>query len=153
MTKAVSNREICFIKAVLSLCKHGHFFSSKFCENGVKRPAPPLLQGLILIILIFLCTDITLGSPLRTQAADRSLSPQLVQWHSWSAGHEGPQWRQILLGDSRESANLWNKHDVRHRYQGGKASCRRLCKHAWGGRAQLGAQSQGQKKNYQILNP
>ena len=25
MTKAVSNREICFIKAVLLLCEHGHF--------------------------------------------------------------------------------------------------------------------------------
>ena len=27
MTKAVSNREICLIKAVLLLCEHGHFFS------------------------------------------------------------------------------------------------------------------------------
>ena len=26
MTKAVSNRHICFIKAVLLLCKHGYFF-------------------------------------------------------------------------------------------------------------------------------
>ena len=25
MTKAVSDREICFIKAVLLLCEHGHF--------------------------------------------------------------------------------------------------------------------------------
>ena len=29
MTKTVSNRAICFIKAMLSLCKHGHLFSTK----------------------------------------------------------------------------------------------------------------------------
>ena len=46
MTKAVSNREICFIKAVLSLRDNGHFFSSKIFENGVLSPPPPILLGL-----------------------------------------------------------------------------------------------------------
>ena len=45
MTKAVSNREICFIKAVLLLCEHGYFFSKLF-ENGVKSPPSPILLGL-----------------------------------------------------------------------------------------------------------
>ena len=35
--QAVSNREICFIKAVLILCGHGHFFQQKI-ENGVPPP-------------------------------------------------------------------------------------------------------------------
>ena len=43
MTKAVSNREICFIKAVLLLCEHGHF--KKKIESGVFYH-PPLLLGL-----------------------------------------------------------------------------------------------------------
>ena len=34
MTKAVSNRKIYFVKAVLLLCKHGHFFEKKI-ENSV----------------------------------------------------------------------------------------------------------------------
>ena len=38
MTKSVSNREICFIKAVLLLCEHGHF--KKKIENGVNSPLP-----------------------------------------------------------------------------------------------------------------
>ena len=37
MTKAVSNREIRFIKAVLLLCEHDHFFLN--VENGV-YPSP-----------------------------------------------------------------------------------------------------------------
>ena len=44
MTKAVSNREICFIKAVLLLCEHGHFFFSKFCVAWCKLPSPPPLE-------------------------------------------------------------------------------------------------------------
>ena len=34
MTKAVSKREICLIKAVLLLCEHG-YFSLNFASNGV----------------------------------------------------------------------------------------------------------------------
>ena len=42
MTKAVSNREICFIKVVLLLCEHGHFKKkSKWCFYH-----PPILLGL-----------------------------------------------------------------------------------------------------------
>ena len=40
MTKAVSNREICFIKAVLLLCKHEKI------ENGVLPPPPILIKCL-----------------------------------------------------------------------------------------------------------
>ena len=36
----VSNREICFIKAVLSLCEHGHFFLLNFASHGVNSPPP-----------------------------------------------------------------------------------------------------------------
>ena len=36
MTKAVSNREGCFIKSVLLLCEHGHKI-----ENGVFYAPPP----------------------------------------------------------------------------------------------------------------
>ena len=39
MTKAVSNREICFIKALLLLCEHGHF--KRKIENCVFYPPPP----------------------------------------------------------------------------------------------------------------
>ena len=40
MTKAVSNREICCVKAVLLLCKHGHFFLN-FKKKKCKMPPPP----------------------------------------------------------------------------------------------------------------
>ena len=54
MTKAVSNREICFTKAVLLLCKLGHFFSSKFGKNGVNPPPlPQILLGLNRYIYIY----------------------------------------------------------------------------------------------------
>ena len=43
MTKAVSNREICFIKAVLLLCEHGHF-SLNFALLGVLCLHPPSLH-------------------------------------------------------------------------------------------------------------
>ena len=39
MTKAVSNREICFIKALLLLCKHGNF-SPNFASHGLSIPPP-----------------------------------------------------------------------------------------------------------------
>ena len=44
MTKAVSNRDISFIKAVLLLCEHGHFFLN-FASHGVN--SPPILLVLI----------------------------------------------------------------------------------------------------------
>ena len=40
MTEAVSNWEVCFIKAVLLFCEHGHFFQQKKIENGVFLPPP-----------------------------------------------------------------------------------------------------------------
>ena len=43
MTKAVSNREICFIKAVLLQCKHGHFTKKK---SKMVFFTPPILLGL-----------------------------------------------------------------------------------------------------------
>ena len=43
MNKAVSNREICFIKVDLSLCEHGTFFLN-FASHGVKSPPTPSLQ-------------------------------------------------------------------------------------------------------------
>ena len=55
MTKAVSNRDICFIRAVLSLCKPGHFFSSKFCVAGSDWPLPPhtiRVNGILFIGII-----------------------------------------------------------------------------------------------------
>ena len=48
MTKAVLNRDICCITAVLSFCKHGHF-SLNFALHGVNcqpYPPPPILLGL-----------------------------------------------------------------------------------------------------------
>ena len=44
MTKAVLNREFCFIKAVLLLCEHGHF---KKKSKMVFLTPPPILLGLI----------------------------------------------------------------------------------------------------------
>ena len=44
MTKTVSNRDICFIKTVLLLCKRGHFFLN-FVSQGPNDP-PPILLGL-----------------------------------------------------------------------------------------------------------
>ena len=44
MTKAVSNRDICFIKAVLLLCKHGHF-SLNFASHG-QSPTPHTIRVL-----------------------------------------------------------------------------------------------------------
>ena len=43
MTKAASSREICFIKAVLLLCEHGHFFFtiSKIIFLNPLLPPPP----------------------------------------------------------------------------------------------------------------
>ena len=41
MKKAVSNREICFVKAVFLFCKHGHFFHLNFASYGVNCPPPP----------------------------------------------------------------------------------------------------------------
>ena len=46
MTKAVSNREICFIKAVLLLCEHGHY--DKINPGGqleLLPPPPPIRQN------------------------------------------------------------------------------------------------------------
>ena len=41
LTKAVSNRDICFIKAVLILREHGHF-SLSFAKHGLSPlPSPP----------------------------------------------------------------------------------------------------------------
>ena len=37
MTKAVSNRDVCFIKAVFLLCEHGHF-SLNFTSHGFLAP-------------------------------------------------------------------------------------------------------------------
>ena len=39
MTNTVSKREICFIKAVLFLCEHGHFLLN-FASLGVNAPPP-----------------------------------------------------------------------------------------------------------------
>ena len=38
MNKAVSNRDICFIKAVLLLCKHGHFSQNFACIIVISPP-------------------------------------------------------------------------------------------------------------------
>ena len=46
MTEAVSNRDICFIKAVLLLGKHGHFFFLFFASQGQNDPPPLMLSGL-----------------------------------------------------------------------------------------------------------
>ena len=43
MTKAESDRDICFIKAVLLLCKHGHFFY--FASHGVICLPGDLVKG------------------------------------------------------------------------------------------------------------
>ena len=43
MTKAVSNREISFINAVLSLCEHGHFLQN-FASYGVLCPQPDTIR-------------------------------------------------------------------------------------------------------------
>ena len=43
MTKAVSNREMCFIKAVLSLCEHRHF-SLNFASHDVFCPPPSTIR-------------------------------------------------------------------------------------------------------------
>ena len=43
MTKAVSNREICFIEAVLLMCEHGHLFLN-FASHGVKSPPPNTIR-------------------------------------------------------------------------------------------------------------
>ena len=40
-TNAVSNRVICFLTAVLSLCEKGYFFFFKFCVAWCKKPPPP----------------------------------------------------------------------------------------------------------------
>ena len=40
MTTTVSNLEICFIKAVLLLCEHGHFLLN-FASHGIKSPPAP----------------------------------------------------------------------------------------------------------------
>ena len=40
MTKAVSNRDICFIKAVLSLCEHGLILLLDFAKLMHKAPLP-----------------------------------------------------------------------------------------------------------------
>ena len=40
MTKAASNRQICFIKEVLLLCEHGHFYKKKCVFYH-----PPILLG------------------------------------------------------------------------------------------------------------
>ena len=45
MTKAVSNRDIRFNKAVLLLCKHGHF-SLSFASHGQFDPPSLILLGL-----------------------------------------------------------------------------------------------------------
>ena len=47
MTKAVSKRDICLIRALLLLCKH-KIFSFDFESHGVKCPPPPptILLGL-----------------------------------------------------------------------------------------------------------
>ena len=46
MTKAVSYRNICFIKAVFFLCEHGQFSLNfpSFCLSCL--PPPPILLGL-----------------------------------------------------------------------------------------------------------
>ena len=41
MTKAVLNRDICFIRAVLLMCKNGHF-SLNFASHGVFCPPLPI---------------------------------------------------------------------------------------------------------------
>ena len=45
MTKAVSNREICFIKAVLLLCEHGHFFYHTPTPNTIRVKCPTSMDG------------------------------------------------------------------------------------------------------------
>ena len=40
MTKAVSNRDICFIKAMISLCEHGNFLLN-FASHTLSCPHPP----------------------------------------------------------------------------------------------------------------
>ena len=52
MTKAVSNRDICFVKAVLLLCYHGsdvitgpRALITKFCVAWPILPPPPLYKG------------------------------------------------------------------------------------------------------------
>ena len=45
MTKAVSKREIGFIKAVFLSCGHRHSLLN-FTSNGVNSPSPPILLGL-----------------------------------------------------------------------------------------------------------
>ena len=44
MTKAVLNRDICFIEAVLLWCEHGHF--SQFCVAWPMLPPSPIQLGL-----------------------------------------------------------------------------------------------------------
>ena len=46
MTKAVLNREICFIKAVILSCEHGHHILQNLRSHGVNSPPPPILLGL-----------------------------------------------------------------------------------------------------------
>ena len=44
MAKAVSNTKNCLIKAVLLLCKHGHFFLN-FASHGVNIPLRHTIRG------------------------------------------------------------------------------------------------------------
>ena len=46
MTKAVSNRQICFIKALLLLCQHGYFFLNFASYGGICPPPRQILLGL-----------------------------------------------------------------------------------------------------------
>ena len=87
MTKAVSNRDICFVKAELLLfCKHGHF-SHNFTSHGLSPSPNPL--NTIRVKSVHGCLLAQTIQPMRDQRPRKS-------------ANERP-----------ESVDVWQKNDIR----------------------------------------